>query len=147
MVIVIMRILHVIIITKSDVWSICHCLRLGHGTMICAVCFFCILISSMVRLPFVGNTIFKVLSVLAVAYTSIIGHSLTTEKEIRNNTWPSSSIAGFFGGFRFRFFVIMSPVAPWFNSGLVTSRHFSPTGGSRTGRDQLNHHRGLGMDK
>ena len=30
--------LYVIIIIKSEVWSICHCLRLGRETVTCAVC-------------------------------------------------------------------------------------------------------------
>ena len=29
-----------IIITESEVWTIIHCLGLGHETMVCAVCFF-----------------------------------------------------------------------------------------------------------
>ena len=32
-------ILCLIIIIKSEVWYIIHCLRLGHETMVCAVCF------------------------------------------------------------------------------------------------------------
>ena len=31
-------VLHVIIIIKSQVWTICHCLGLGHETIICALC-------------------------------------------------------------------------------------------------------------
>ena len=38
MIIVRIRILDLIIIIKSEVWSICHCLWLGHETMVCAVC-------------------------------------------------------------------------------------------------------------
>ena len=30
----------IIIIIKSEVWLICHCLRLGNETMVCAVCLF-----------------------------------------------------------------------------------------------------------
>ena len=30
----------IIIIIKSEVWSIIHCLGLGHETMVCAVCFY-----------------------------------------------------------------------------------------------------------
>ena len=33
-----------IIIIKSEVWTITHCLGLGHETMVCAACLFCILI-------------------------------------------------------------------------------------------------------
>ena len=36
-------ILCLIIIIKSEVWTITHCLGLGHETMVCAVCLFCIL--------------------------------------------------------------------------------------------------------
>ena len=32
------RVLYLIIIIKSQVWTICHCLGLGHETMICTVC-------------------------------------------------------------------------------------------------------------
>ena len=32
-----------IIIIKSEVWTITHCLGLGHETMVCAVCFFILL--------------------------------------------------------------------------------------------------------
>ena len=32
------RVLYLIIIIKSEVWPICHCLGLGHETMVCAVC-------------------------------------------------------------------------------------------------------------
>ena len=38
MMIEIIYILCLIIIIKSEVWTITHCLRLGHETMICAVC-------------------------------------------------------------------------------------------------------------
>ena len=38
MTIVRIHILYLIIIIKSEVWPICHCLRLGHETMTCAVC-------------------------------------------------------------------------------------------------------------
>ena len=31
-------ILHLVIIIKSEVWTITHCLGLGHETMVCAVC-------------------------------------------------------------------------------------------------------------
>ena len=31
-------VLNLIIIIKSEVWPICHCLGLGHETMVCAVC-------------------------------------------------------------------------------------------------------------
>ena len=31
-------VLYLIIIINSDVWPICHCLGLGHETMLCAVC-------------------------------------------------------------------------------------------------------------
>ena len=34
----IIYILCLIIIIKSEVWTITHCLRLGHETMVCAVC-------------------------------------------------------------------------------------------------------------
>ena len=34
----IIYILCLIIIIKSEVWTITHCLGLGHGTMVCAVC-------------------------------------------------------------------------------------------------------------
>ena len=37
-------ILCLIIIIKSEVWTITHCLVLGHETMVCTVCFFYILI-------------------------------------------------------------------------------------------------------
>ena len=37
------RVLNLIIIIKSEVWPICHCLGLGHETMVCAVCRFIIL--------------------------------------------------------------------------------------------------------
>ena len=30
---------NLIIIIKSEVWPICHCLWLGHETMVCALCF------------------------------------------------------------------------------------------------------------
>ena len=40
LVIVRIRILYLIIIIKSDLWSICHCLGLGHETMVCAVWIF-----------------------------------------------------------------------------------------------------------
>ena len=33
-----MCVLYLIIIIKSEVWRICHCLVLGHETMVCAVC-------------------------------------------------------------------------------------------------------------
>ena len=33
-------ILCLIIIIKSEVWNIIHCLGLGHGTMVCAVCLY-----------------------------------------------------------------------------------------------------------
>ena len=33
-------VLYLIIIIKSEVWSICHCLGLGHEIMVCTVCFF-----------------------------------------------------------------------------------------------------------
>ena len=36
--IVIIQVLHLIIIIKSDVWPICHCLGLGHDTMVCSAC-------------------------------------------------------------------------------------------------------------
>ena len=36
----IMYILCLIIIIKSEVWTITHCLGLGHKTMVCAVCLF-----------------------------------------------------------------------------------------------------------
>ena len=26
--------------SKSEIWPICHCLRLGHETMVCAACFY-----------------------------------------------------------------------------------------------------------
>ena len=32
------RVLYLIIISKSEVWAIRHCLRLGHETMVCTVC-------------------------------------------------------------------------------------------------------------
>ena len=32
------RILYLVIIIKSEVWPICHCLGLGYETMVCAVC-------------------------------------------------------------------------------------------------------------
>ena len=32
------RVLSLIIIVKSEVWPICHCLGLGHETIVCAVC-------------------------------------------------------------------------------------------------------------
>ena len=38
MIIVEIPVLDLSIIIKSDVWSICHCLWLGHETMLCAVC-------------------------------------------------------------------------------------------------------------
>ena len=31
-------VLYLIIITKSEVWPICHCVGLGHEAMVCAVC-------------------------------------------------------------------------------------------------------------
>ena len=33
------RVLYLIIIIKSEVWAICHRLRLGRETIVCAVCF------------------------------------------------------------------------------------------------------------
>ena len=38
MMIVRICVLYLIIIIKSEVWSICHCLRLRHETMVCAEC-------------------------------------------------------------------------------------------------------------
>ena len=35
------RILYHIIFIKSEVWTICHCLGLGHETMVCVVFFLC----------------------------------------------------------------------------------------------------------
>ena len=32
------RVLYLIIIIKSEIWPICHCLGLGHEAMVCAVC-------------------------------------------------------------------------------------------------------------
>ena len=34
------RVLYFIIIIKSEVWPVCHCLGLGHETVVCAVCRF-----------------------------------------------------------------------------------------------------------
>ena len=39
----IIYIICLIIIIKSEVWSITHCLGLGHETMVCAVCLFIVL--------------------------------------------------------------------------------------------------------
>ena len=38
MMIVRIRVVYLIIIITSEVWPICHCLGLGQGTMVCAVC-------------------------------------------------------------------------------------------------------------
>ena len=32
------RLLHLIIIIRSEVWPICDCLGLGHETLVCAIC-------------------------------------------------------------------------------------------------------------
>ena len=36
-----------IIITKSEVWTIIHCLGLGHETMVCAVCLLIFLLNEL----------------------------------------------------------------------------------------------------
>ena len=38
MMVVRIQVLYLIIIIKSEVWPICHCLGFGHETMACAVC-------------------------------------------------------------------------------------------------------------
>ena len=38
MVIMRIRVLYLIVIINSEVWPICHCLGLGHETMVCAAC-------------------------------------------------------------------------------------------------------------
>ena len=38
MMVVIICVLYLVIIIKSEVWPICHCLQFGHETMVCAVC-------------------------------------------------------------------------------------------------------------
>ena len=38
MMVVIICVLYLVVIIKSEVWPTCHCLRLGHETMVCAVC-------------------------------------------------------------------------------------------------------------
>ena len=40
MMIVRICVLYLLIIIKLEVWPICHCLRLGHETMVCALCIF-----------------------------------------------------------------------------------------------------------
>ena len=42
-----------IIIIKSEVWIITHCLGLGHETMVCAVCLFIFLWELDICLPFI----------------------------------------------------------------------------------------------
>ena len=45
-------VLYLIIIVKSEVWPICHCLGLGHVTMVWAVCvsiFFWLMLASIIR--------------------------------------------------------------------------------------------------
>ena len=47
------------IIIKSEVWSIIHCLVLGHETMVCAVCLSIFLCSKHVNITAIKQTIFK----------------------------------------------------------------------------------------
>ena len=44
-------ILFLIIIMKSELWPICHCLGLGHETMVCVVCIFIFLLDYGISSP------------------------------------------------------------------------------------------------
>ena len=68
---IIVRIRVLIVIPKSVVWPICHCLGLGHETMVCAVCRF-IFVSKSYEL----DIIFHVLASQLSCYCVIISNWL-----------------------------------------------------------------------
>ena len=53
--------LFLIIIIKSEVWTISHCLGLGHETMVCAVCL-SIFLSETTRAPFTNTVVMACIS-------------------------------------------------------------------------------------
>ena len=66
-------ILYLIIIIKSEVWSICHYLGLGYETTVCALCLFYILILMLALLRYTALA-FSVMGWAIYFYYIIISH-------------------------------------------------------------------------
>ena len=78
---------HIIINNKSEVWPICHCLGLGHQTMVCAVCL-SIFVYTITHWP---------QAVLHEALASLASHKSKCKTRANGIHWAGKSLSLIYG--------------------------------------------------